>query len=203
MSNNEVAQDSYAEEEETLFVQGPSTMANSQVVQADRTVAPAVAGVVGHVLTNGQFQCTRMDRRGNPPNQVCGSIMNNKANNIKSHLNKLHNSESNYATSQASHAKARGHAQLTCDRPRLDGEGWCTISRWGRHSLVAHAHGEHRFKGSSQSLSTPWEDLTDRQRAYYQERVDLEKRRKENGGVYTPVDEALNKRFEKEKFPNA
>ncbi|KAI0467522.1 hypothetical protein F4859DRAFT_493614 [Xylaria cf. heliscus] len=155
------------------------------------------------IVANGQFQCTRMDRRGNAPNQVCGSTMNNKANSIKSHLNKLHNSESKYAASQASTAKAHGHAQLSCDRPRLDGNGWCTISRWGLHSLVAHAHGEHKFKGTSQSLSTPWKDLTDRQRAYYLERVDLERRRQQNGGVHTPADEALNKRFEEEKFPNA
>lgn len=50
MTNNELTQDSHAEEEEeSLFVQGPSTMANSQVVQANHTVAPAVAGAVGHV----------------------------------------------------------------------------------------------------------------------------------------------------------
>ncbi len=152
------------------------------------------------------FQCTGTDRTrhdNSAANTACGSIMENNKKNIRSHLNKLHKQDSTYTKSQASFAKAQHLKQLSCDRPRLDGQGWCTRSRWGQHSLVAHAREEHKFRGKSTSLSTPWEGLSDNQRAYYMERVNLEIRRQQNGGVYTPEDEALNKRFEEEKFPDA
>jgi hypothetical protein len=152
---------------------------------------------------SGQFQCTLMDRHGVATNHFCGATMNNKAGSIKSHLNKLHNPASTYAMSQASFARSRGLEQLTCDRPLLNGTGWCLCTRSGQHSLVAHARESHRFRGKSASLSTAWKDLTDAQRAYYLERVDLEARRQQNGGVFTLEDEALNKRLQEEKFPDA
>ncbi|TGJ80603.1 hypothetical protein E0Z10_g8161 [Xylaria hypoxylon] len=175
----------------------------AQVAQVDHTQSPTLAGAVGHALTNGMFQCTRMDRHGKPTNTECGNTMKNEKHHIRSHLNKLHNPDSKYAKSQASFAKANELPQLRCDRPRLDGKGWCTRARSGQHSLVEHAHRDHEFRGKSDSLFTPWKDLSDKQRAYYLERIDLKKRYEQNGSVYNPEDETLRKRFEKEKFPDA
>ncbi|KAI0105246.1 hypothetical protein GGR51DRAFT_560458 [Nemania sp. FL0031] len=177
-------------------------MANG-IPQMDYTQSPAVDGAVGYVLANGQFQCALMTRHGVATNYVCGATLKNKAANIKSHLSKIHNPHSTYATSQAGFTKNHGLGELACDRPRLDGKGWCTITRAGQHSLVAHARESHRFQGKSASLTTPWVALTDAQRAYYQVRVDLEVRREQNGGVYTAEDEALNKRLQEGKFPDA
>ncbi|KAI1192877.1 hypothetical protein F5X97DRAFT_62136 [Nemania serpens] len=175
----------------------------TEATQIDYSQPPAVQDALGHVLTNGKFQCTRMDRHGAVTGHACGRVMKNKKGSIDSHFNKLHNPRSKYAASQSSYAKAHGLSPLRCDRPRLDGKGWCNCERSGQHSLVAHARDAHKFRGNSASLSTPWLGLNDAQQAYYLERVDLEVRRQNNGGVYTPEDEALNKQLEMQKFPNA
>ncbi|KAI1124748.1 hypothetical protein F5Y10DRAFT_268815 [Nemania abortiva] len=177
-------------------------MANANI-QIDHTQTPAVDGAAGHVLTDGSFRCTRRDRHGAATTHDCGATMKNQRANINSHINKIHNPNSRYATSQASFSAAHGLGQLTCDRPKRDGTGWCTRTRAGLHSLVSHAREEHGFRGNSSSLTTPWQGLTNEQRAWYQVRVDLELRRQQNGGVYTPEDAALNNQFMLESFPNA
>ncbi|KAI0503127.1 hypothetical protein F5B22DRAFT_564425 [Xylaria bambusicola] len=180
-------------------------MLPAQTPQVDHSRVPALATAEGHVLTNGLFQCTatRAPHGVSNASKTCGSTMENNKKNIRSHLNKLHTHDSSYAKSQAGFAKANHLEQFVCDRPRLDGSGWCTRTRWGQHSLVAHAREEHKFRGKSESLSTPWAALSDKQRTYYLERVELEKRRLQNDGVYTLADEELSKQFKEEKFPEA
>ncbi|KAI1166741.1 hypothetical protein F5B18DRAFT_30179 [Nemania serpens] len=173
----------------------------TNTIQIDPNQVPAVQNALGHVLITGQFQCTRMDRHGVATNYACNSVMNNKVGSIKSHLNKIHNPESKYAKSQASYAKDNNLEPLTCDRPRLDGKGWCFCKPSAGHTLVSHARHVHKFRGKSASLSKRWTDLNAMQQAYYIERVDLEVRRQLNGGFYTPWDEVLNERLEKEWFP--
>ncbi|KAI1118626.1 hypothetical protein F5Y14DRAFT_399191 [Nemania sp. NC0429] len=169
--------------------------------QIDHNQVPAVPGAMGHVLTTGEFQCTRMDRHGVPILHQCGSIMNNTARSIKSHIHKLHRKDGAYNKAQASYAKSHDHAVLVCDRPLLDGTGWCTVERNGLHSLVEHARKDHQLKGSSESLTTPWGELTDAQRNYYLVRVDLEVRCRDRKGTYTPEDAALREQFKREQIP--
>ncbi|GAP91288.1 hypothetical protein SAMD00023353_5800160 [Rosellinia necatrix] len=190
------------QEDEPTLQQPSLAMGQNGAIQVGHAQPPAVANATGQVLASGQFQCALMDRHGAATTQMCGATMNNTVGSIKSHLSKIHRPTSNYVRSQASHAKSHGQPPLVCDRPRLNGEGWCTNELYGKHSLVAHARKAHKFKGSSVSLSTPWKDLTVGQQMYYSVRVQLERRRLENGNVYTPEDEALNTRYEQEKFPD-
>ncbi|KAI0799260.1 hypothetical protein GGR55DRAFT_511758 [Xylaria sp. FL0064] len=169
---------------------------HGQGAWVDTTRVPALAGAVGEVLTDGKFRCTLMDHRGNPTDTPCGSEIKNEKSNIRSHLNKLHNPQSTYRLSN-------GDETIPCDRPRLDGRGWCTSLLKNRNSLVGHARKYHKLKGNSDSVTTPWEKLRVKQRVYYFDRIYLETRRRRNGGVFTPADEALNEQLEQEEFPNA
>lgn len=175
--------------------QALSTMADSQTTHVDHPKAAAVSDLEGRVLPNGLFQCTRKDRLNRPLYHECGAKMKNKIKNIRCHLSKLHNPNAQYAAAKDS--------PWLCNRPLLNGPGFCDSRGVGLHALIAHARRTHKFRGKSASLSTPWEGLTDRQRTWYLERRDLEVRRRENNGNYTAEDEALSRRFQEEKFPDA
>ncbi|KAI0877419.1 hypothetical protein GGS24DRAFT_497937 [Hypoxylon argillaceum] len=167
-------------------------------------IAPAVVDAIGIVLPNGKFRCTRTDRKGDAltGGSICGAEMDNKRNNIMSHMNKIHNPQSKYAMSQASYANARGHGQLDCDRPKLNGQ-WCKDKRTGLHSLTSHASKDHLFRGNSASLLTPWASLTDAQRAYYHGRARLHAWHLQNSSTFTDEEKALYERLKEEQIPNA
>ncbi|KAI1175214.1 hypothetical protein F4777DRAFT_340335 [Nemania sp. FL0916] len=176
-------------------------MANRNVT-IDHNQAPAVANAIGHVGTDGQFYCTRLDRHGTFRVTTCGASMANKPESISSHVHKIHSRNSSYHRSQAEYAKLHNDRPFVCMRPKLDGSGVCKVRRTGWHSFVTHAHADHNFKGNSASLTIPWAELSDDYKAYWHDRIDLEKRRLQNGGIYTPEDDALSQRFSTERCPN-
>ncbi|KAI1186623.1 hypothetical protein F5B17DRAFT_356616 [Nemania serpens] len=149
--------------------------------QVDSTQRPAVADAVGHVLINGKFQCTRMDRKGVATVSPCSAVMNNTKASIKSHLNKIHDPNSSYQAAQAN------NGPLRCSRPRQDGKGLCEHLSKNIHALVSHVRQKHGHRGSSASLRTPWDDLTAPERAWYMDRLIL--------------DPTNNERLKKQKFP--
>ncbi|KAJ3572938.1 hypothetical protein NPX13_g4879 [Xylaria arbuscula] len=181
------------------------SMPPAQGLQIDPSRAPALDGAEGHVLTNGMFRCTRTKSGpGNTAtNIMCGSITKNEKKSIQCHINKKHTPNSAYANKGAARTVESGQPQFQCDRPRLDGSGWCDSKLTGHHSLVSHARKQHNFMGKSDSLTKSWEQLNGIQKSYYNRRIELEKRRIRNNGVYTLEDKELSERFDKEKFPEA
>ncbi|KAI1363393.1 hypothetical protein F5Y08DRAFT_354364 [Xylaria arbuscula] len=188
-----------------VYLTDKRSMPPAQGLQIDPSRAPALDGAEGHVLTNGMFRCTRTKSGpGNTAtNIMCGSITKNEKKSIQCHINKKHTPNSAYANKGAARTVESGQPQFQCDRPRLDGSGWCDSKLTGHHSLVSHARKQHNFMGKSDSLTKSWEQLNGIQKSYYNRRIELEKRRIRNNGVYTLEDKELSERFDKEKFPEA
>lgn len=149
-------------------------------------------------VVQGQFRCGLHDANGIPTLQACHHLMDNDARVITSHVSKFHKRTSAYLSSQHS-------GPWHCGLPKIDGHGQqvvCTSQLQNWHSYVTHARrdGSHLFRGDSEFLKIPYNNLNPAQKNYYLVRAQLEQRRKTNGNQYTAADTTLKATLLREKF---